>query len=126
MIEEKLRILLESEIVAFSTVGEGDLPNVVSVVEIKVFEDKLLITDNFFNKTRINLLKNKNVALAVWNKSGEVGYQIKGEAEYFTEGEWKKIVDEMKENEGLSHKGAVLVTVKEIWDLVNPKLVWKL
>ena len=126
MVDEKIRKLIESEVVAFSTVDENDCPNVVSVMYVKVVDkNKLLITDNFFNKKRINLLKNKNVALAVWDKNGEVGYQVKGEAEYLTSGEWKKKVDEMEENEGLAHKGAVVVTMKEIWNLASPGLVWR-
>ncbi|MBN2016117.1 pyridoxamine 5'-phosphate oxidase family protein [Candidatus Dojkabacteria bacterium] len=117
-INNKQKALIESVALAFGTCNKQGKPNVVAVACVKVVDqDKILITDNFFNKTRKNLLENKNVALTVWNKEEEYGYQFKGPAEYFTEGKWKEIVDEMEENKGLAHKAAVLVTVKEVYKL---------
>lgn len=117
--------LLESVAMAFTTVGDNGVPNTIAVACVKVIEpNKLLITDNFMNKTRINLLKNRKVAIAVWSKDEEEGYQIKGEAEYLTEGEYKDMVDKMEDNQGLAHKAAIVVTVQEIWDLAKPKLLF--
>jgi hypothetical protein len=36
------------------------------------------------------------------------------------------MVDNMECNQGLAHKAAILVTITEIWDLANPKLICKL
>lgn len=122
----KQKKLIESLAMALATSDKNGKPNVVAVACVKVIKpDKLLITDNFMNKTRKNLLENKNVAIAVWSKNEEEGYQFKGKAKYLTKGPYKKMVDEMKESKGLAHKAAVLVTVKEIWDIADPKLLYK-
>jgi len=68
-------------------------------------------------------LKNKNAALAVWDKKGDNAFQFKGTVRYLTSGKWKKAVDKDPNNKGYAHKAAVLFTVSEIWDLVNPKLL---
>ena len=118
--------LIEKQVLALASSDLNNKPNVVAVACCKVVaKDKILVTDNFMNKTRKNLLVNKNVALAVWSKDGEEGYQFKGKAEYLTSGKWKKMVDEDPDNKGLAHKGAVLVTIGEIWDLAEPKLIGK-
>jgi predicted pyridoxine 5'-phosphate oxidase superfamily flavin-nucleotide-binding protein len=82
-----------------------------------VGNDKILITDNYMNKSKQNLAKNNKVAVVAWSKDEEEGYQFKGTAQYLTEGKWKKFVEQMEENKGLSAKAAVLVTVKEIYRL---------
>ena len=126
IIPVRIKKLIETSNFAFATADIEGQPNVIAVGGCEVVgEDKILITDNFMNKTRKNLLDNKKVAIAVWNSNGDEGYQIKGTAEYFTEGSWKKRVDKDPENEGLAHKGAIMVNVEEIWDLVNPKLLQK-
>lgn len=118
--------MIEGEVVALATSDLIGKPNVIAVCCCKVVgNNQILITDNFMNKTRKNLLENKRVAVAVWSREGEEGYQFKGQAQYFTSGKWKEIVDEDPDNKRLAHKAAVLVTVEEIWDLVNPKLISK-
>lgn len=116
--------LIESVALALATSDKEGMPNVVAVSCVKVVSDnEILISDNFMNKTRLNILTNNKIAIAVWSKDEKVGYQLKGKAEYFTQGKWKNLVDQMPENEGLAHKAAVLVTVDEIWDLGKPKLL---
>ena len=112
--------LIENGTLAFCTVDTAGAPNVIAVGYVKVVSgNQLLITDNFFSKTLANLNSNTSVALAVWTEDGEVGFQFKGSVEYFTSGPWKEQVDGMPENDELLHKGAVLVTVREIWDLTG-------
>ena len=124
IIDEKQKQLIENEALAFATCDEDNKPNVITVACCKVIDDnKILVTDNFMNKTRKNLLENQKVALAVWSKDLETGFQFKGIAQYLTTGKWKKMVDEDKDNEGLAHKAAILVTVTEIWDLAKPHLM---
>lgn len=127
-IPQDIKNLLEKSIVAFGTCDKSGKPNVVAVACCKVVTaNQVLITDNFFNKTRANLLANDQVSLAFWepvdNSAGNQGFQLKGTAEYLTQGPWKVIVDADPDNEGLAHKGAVLVTISEIWDLAQPKLI---
>lgn len=103
---------------AFGTSDLNGKPNVIAVASVKVVGvNKILITDNLFNKTKRNLLSNNKVSITVWSKDEKYGFQFKGTAEYLTAGKWKNIVDNMKENKDLAHKAAVLVTIEEIYDL---------
>jgi uncharacterized protein len=125
-ITKEQKELIEKNIIAFATSDSGRNPNVIAVAFCKVYSpDKILITDNFMNKTRKNILNNSNISLAVWNQDMETGFQFKGKAQYLTEGKWKEIIDKDENNKGLAHKAAVLLTVREIWDLANPKLICK-
>lgn len=124
IVNSEIKSLLEKSIIAFATVDLNNKPNVVAVAFCKVVSDnQILITDNFMNKTRENLENNKNVSLSFWNQDN--GYQLKGTAEVYTSGEFKEIVDNDPNNNGLSHKAAILVTIEEIWDLNDPKLLAK-
>lgn len=127
-IPPEIKELFEKSIVAFGTCSSDQKPNVVAVACCKVVApNQVLITDNFFNKTRENLLINPNVSLSFWepedNPNGNLGYQFKGVAQYLTSGQWKRQVDKDPDNQGLAHKAAVLVTITEIWDLAQPKLL---
>jgi hypothetical protein len=122
IITNSMKALIENEVLAFATVDQKQVPNVIAVACCKVLEgSKILITDNFLNKTRKNLLYNNEVAIALWSKDEKEGYQFKGSAEYLTEGKYKDMVDNDPDNKGLAHRAAVVVTVEKIWDLVNPK-----
>jgi predicted pyridoxine 5'-phosphate oxidase superfamily flavin-nucleotide-binding protein len=116
-INPELKELIENNILAFATTGQ-DRPNVVAVGCVKVVsENELIVTDNYMNKTKSNLLNNKHVAIVVWNKEGNLGYQLKGEADYIVEGKWQEFVKEMEENKGMPAKAAILVNIKEIYKL---------
>jgi len=126
MISSKMKKLIESRPMALATCNKDGQPNAIAVACVKVVgKDLILITDNFMNKTRENLLASNKVALVVWSKKGDEGYQFKGHADYLTGGEYKVRVDNDPDNQGLAHKAAVLVYVEEIWDLANPCLIWK-
>ena len=65
-ISSKQKKLIEKQVLALATSDLNDKPNVVAVACCKVVnKDKILVTDNFMNKTRRNLLANNKVALAV-------------------------------------------------------------
>lgn len=116
--------LLEKSIVAFGTCDKHLRPNVIAVTGIiATGPNQVLITDNFFNKTYKNILDNSQVTLAFWDISGDHAYQLKGNAQYMTSGDWKKRIDKLPNPNHLARKGAVLVNVIEIWDLANPKLI---
>lgn len=118
--------LIENSIIAVATSDLKNRPNVISIDGVKVFlPNQILITDNFMNKTCTNLRQNPQISLAVWNQDGSKAFQFKGTAEYLTSGKYKDIVIKDKNNLGLAHKAAVLITVKEIWDLYDPKLICK-
>jgi predicted pyridoxine 5'-phosphate oxidase superfamily flavin-nucleotide-binding protein len=110
--------LIEGRVLGFATCDLNSKPNVNAVACAKVVaKDKILITDNYMNKTERNLAENNKVAIVVWGKDEKEGYQFKGTAQYITEGKWKRFVEQMRENKGLLAKAAVLVTVKEIYRL---------
>lgn len=117
-INQAQKKLIESRVLGFATCDLDNKPNVIAVACAKVVgNDKVLITDNYMDKSKQNLAKNNKVAVVVWSKDEEEGYQFKGTAQYLTTGKWKKFVEEMKENKGLPAKAAVLVTVEEIYRL---------
>lgn len=117
VINPELKKLISENVLAFAT-SHRDTPNVVAVGYVKiVLKDELIITDNYMNKTKNNLLRNRNVALVVWNKEGTLGYQLKGKAGYLTEGKWLDFVKNMKENKGMPSKAAILVKITEVYRL---------
>lgn len=128
-ISENIKTLLEKSIIAFGTADKNNKPNVNAVACCKVVSDnQVLVTDNFFYKTRQNLAENNQVSLSFWDPvdgSNNEGYQLKGVAEVFTEGQWKEMVDNDPNNSGLAHKAGILVTILEIWDLATPKFISK-
>ena len=106
--------IIENNAVALATVDNTDRPNVIGVAYVKVVaNNQVLITDNYMKQTKANLAKNNNVCLAVWDKDWQ-GYKLVGKAKYFTSGKWKKYVEKMPENKGLSAKGAILITVSKV------------
>lgn len=120
-----LKSLLESSTVAFATSTLDGQPNCVAVSDVRVLEEKIIIADNFFNKTRINLDQNPKISLAFWSPDKKQGYQIKGTAQIFTQGKYKDFLDSIPEHNGYAKKAAIVVAVAEIWDLANPKLIFK-
>lgn len=79
--------------VVFTTVDEQGRPNSIYVSCVSRYDDEtLVVADNYFDKTRKNILSGSKVSLLFITK-GHRSYQIKGEVEYHTEGE---IFDDMK------------------------------
>jgi predicted pyridoxine 5'-phosphate oxidase superfamily flavin-nucleotide-binding protein len=72
--------------VVFSTVdGEGN-PNAIYATCVRQFnEDTFIVADNFFNKTRANILAGSKGSLLFITKKRK-SYQVKGQIEYHTEG----------------------------------------
>lgn len=71
---------------ALATVDNKGVPNVVSIASKKVIDSSTILTiDTFHKKTIENIQQNAQVSIAMWKDS--VGYQVKGTARYFTEGE---------------------------------------
>ncbi len=82
----------EGPIVLATVDAEGN-PNAIYATCVSQYsEDTLVIADNYFNKTRANILAGCKVSLLFITKEGK-SYQIKGRIEYHTEG---AIFDDMK------------------------------
>ena len=114
-INESQKKLLETKVISLATVNMDNAPNVIPIAEAKVVNlDKIIITDNFMKQTASNLKQNPSVCLAVWSDDGKEGYKFIGEAEYQMEGKWLDFVKNMKENEGLAAKAAIMVKISKI------------
>ncbi|ACV24462.1 pyridoxamine 5'-phosphate oxidase family protein [Methanocaldococcus fervens] len=112
---------LENEIVFLATSSKEGIPNVAPMKAVKVLDAEkgmVLIADNFMNKTLKNILENPNVALTTAN-CREMPYQYKGVAEYYKEGEYLKIAEELDKalRPDFKPKGAVVIKITEIYNL---------
>ncbi|MHC5035351.1 MAG: pyridoxamine 5'-phosphate oxidase family protein [Planctomycetota bacterium] len=102
----------------FTTVDKNGMPNSVYVGNLsKLTEEKLIIADNYFHKTRANVLDGSRGALLFITTKGEA-YQIKGGLERHTSGE---IYDDMKQWLDPRHPGvaAVVLNVEEVYRGAN-------
>lgn len=118
MLNENVKKLLSEEIWDLATSADGE-PNVVPVAFKSATEDeKLLVGDVFLGTTLNNLKANGGkIAVSVYNAKNLEGYQIKGTAEYVTEG---KVVDTFKAmvekmfNGAATAKGALVITPEKV------------
>ena len=117
-INKELKKLIEENALAFATVDENGNPHCIAVAFVKVVsKNQILVTDNYMVETRKNIQQNPNVALTVWSKDWKedcVGYELRGTAEYFTEGKWYEMINQIPENKEESFKGAILITINKI------------
>ncbi len=114
IIDKNTKKLIEENPMSLGTVNKDGTPNVIGVAFVKVISDsQIVITDNYMSQTKQNIHENNNVCIALWDKDW-IGCKIIGTAEYFTEGKYKTLVEELEENKGLSAKGAILVTIKKV------------
>jgi predicted pyridoxine 5'-phosphate oxidase superfamily flavin-nucleotide-binding protein len=96
----------------FATVNPEGVPNIIYVTCVGVFgEDKLVVADNYFDKTRRNLQGGCTGALLFQTKEGKA-YQVKGKLEYHTKG---KVFTDMKKWNPPQHPGnaAVALSIEE-------------
>ncbi|MBN2309887.1 MAG: pyridoxamine 5'-phosphate oxidase family protein [Candidatus Hydrogenedentes bacterium] len=99
----------------FTTVNEAGIPNSVYVGFLHKFgEDKLVVADNYFDKTRKNVLAGCKGSLLFITKERKA-FQVKGSLDYETTGD---VYDDMK-NGWLDAKypghAAVVVNVEEVF-----------
>ncbi len=120
MITPGIKKIIENNVVALTTVNKFGKPHAIAAACVKVVGGKIIISNSHIKETIENLKINNNVALAVWNKEWEdacVGFELKGKAEYHTEGKWADFVKSMPENEGYRIMGAIVVEVGKIKEL---------
>lgn len=118
MLNENVVKLLKESMWDLATCANGE-PNVVPVAFKDVTEDgKLVVGDVFLETTLRNIKANHGkLAISVYDAKNLEGYQIKGTAEYVTEG---KIVDTFKAmvekmfNGAATAKGALVITVDKV------------
>ena len=100
--------------VIFTTVDDQGVPNAIYVTCVNKFkQDRIVVADNFFDKTRKNILTgSKGSILFITNE--DKAYQIKGTIEYHKEGD---IFEDMKKWNPKQHPGhaAAVLKVEEIY-----------
>lgn len=118
MLNESVKKLLAESMWDIATCNVGE-PNVVPVAFKDVTEDgKLVVGDVFLETTLNNLRENGGkIAISVYDAKTLEGYQIKGVAEYVTEGEIVKTFKDMVEkmfNGASTAKGALIITPDKV------------
>lgn len=118
MMNEQVIALLKSGIWDLATCADGE-PNVVPVAFKDVTEDgKLVVGDVFLETTLRNIKANGGkIAISVYDGQSLEGYQIKGVAEYVTEGPvvdtFKNMVEAMF-NGAVTAKGALIISTEQV------------
>ena len=118
MLNENVKKVLESSMWDLATCSNGE-PNVVPVAFKFVTDDgKLAVGDVFLDTTLKNINANGGkIAISVYNAETLEGYQIKGKAEYLTNGEmvdtFKAMVEKMF-NGAATAKGALVITPENV------------
>jgi predicted pyridoxine 5'-phosphate oxidase superfamily flavin-nucleotide-binding protein len=80
--------------IVLTTVDHEGTPNAIYATCVSIFsEDTVVVADNFFNKTRANILAGSKASLLFITKEGKA-YQVKGRLEYHTDG---PVFDAMKQ-----------------------------
>jgi uncharacterized protein len=95
--------------VIFTTVDENGVPNAIYATCVSKFgEDTIVIADNYFDKTRKNILAGtKGSVLFITDE--DKAFQIKGSVEYHKEGE---IFEDMKKWNPKEHPGHAAAALK--------------
>ncbi len=115
-INEEVKKLLKEQMWYLATYS--DEPNAVPVAFKDVTDDgKLVVGDVFLETTLNNIKQNGKIAVSASNGSTLEGYQIKGTAEYVTEGPivdtFKKLVEDMFKGAATA-KGALIITPEKV------------
>jgi len=112
-INNELKELIESNPIYISTIDANQAPHIIYIMYTKLIEEnKILITDNYMENTKENILQNNKVSLSIL--VGGVAFELKGTAEYFSTGEYVEQVKKISENKGFPCKGAILVSIEKI------------
>lgn len=118
MLNESVVKLLKEGMWDLATCANEE-PNVVPVAFKDVTEDGKLVVGDVFLETTLNNIKANDgkIAISVYNAQNLEGYQIKGTAEYVTEGAivdtFKAMVEEMFHGAATA-KGALIITPEKV------------
>lgn len=118
MLNENVVKVLKNGMWDLATCSNNE-PNVVPVAFKGVTEDgKLVVGDVFLETTLKNIEENKGkIAISVYDANNLEGYQIKGVAQYVTQGEivdtFKAMVEKMF-NGSATAKGALIIAPNKV------------
>ena len=118
MMNEQVKKILENNLWEAATVCSKGFPNVVPVGFKAVLDDgKLAIGDVFLKQTLENIEANHRIAISAFDPKTTEGYQVKGRADYVTDGpvveKFKALAEELFHGACMA-KGAVIITPKKI------------
>ena len=100
--------------IVFTTVDEDKIPNSIYATCVSKFdEETIVIADNYFHKTRNNILAGSKGSILFITDKGNA-FQLKGTIEYHKEGE---VFDDMKKWNPEKHPGhaATVLKVEEVY-----------
>lgn len=100
--------------IVLTTVDPDGAPNAIyATCVIKFSEDKLVVADNYFQKTRANILSGSRASILYIDKNSRA-FQVKGTLSYEKEGE---IFDDMKRwlDEKMPGLAAAVLHVEEVY-----------
>lgn len=63
---KEIKNKIEKSIIALATCDRKGNPHNIAVACVKIKEDKIIITDNYMQKTKKNIKNNPNIALVFW------------------------------------------------------------
>jgi predicted pyridoxine 5'-phosphate oxidase superfamily flavin-nucleotide-binding protein len=112
-ISEKHKKIIENNLIFLSTCSKNAIPRVIVCADVKVLDDKLLITDNYMKVTKDNIIENNLVYLCVGSEKQGFLY-IFGKVNYKISGKYFSFIKDLKENKGFPCKGVLVVTCKKI------------
>ncbi len=118
MLSESVIKVLKNQMWDLATCANGE-PNVVPVAFKDVTEEGKLVVGDVFLETTLNNIKENNgkIAVSVYAAQNLEGYQIKGTAEYITEGKlvdtFKEMVEKMFQGAATA-KGALVITPSKV------------
>lgn len=117
-INEGMKKMIEENAMGFANVNsQGEVHNIAVAYVKVVSDDEVVVSNNYIEETIENIKQNPKVSLVVWNKDWEencVGYELKGNAEYFTEGKWIDFIKKIPINEGEPCNGSILVKINKV------------
>ncbi len=100
--------------VILATADRAGKPNIIYVTCVSLYgDDRLVVADNYFDKTRKNIKAGSNGA-ALFMTTDKKAYQLKGTMEYHESG---PVFDDMKKWNPPKHPGhaAVALVVEEVY-----------
>jgi predicted pyridoxine 5'-phosphate oxidase superfamily flavin-nucleotide-binding protein len=105
----------EGKEIILATSSKNNIPNANIVISLGFVGDKLLVANCQMNITIKNLKENQNICV--------IGgyFRIKGKVEIYSSGKYFDIC--VKKSKGYSVKNAILISIKEVFDLDKTKVV---
>lgn len=100
--------------VVFSTVDKEGSPNSIYATCVEIFDNSIiLVADNYFSKTRSNILSGTSGSILFISKDGK-SFQVKGSVTYHTDG---PLFDNMKKWNPAKHPGHAVaaISVEEVF-----------